>query len=176
MPPITLLQRQTSYSDDQAQKLNTARITIIVVVIIILILKIALIIYIINLWNRRQRERAARGCHCYDDMDYCCTPWWYWSSDRYCRCNQLQHVAPWQGPPNYQPGFETAPSLEGQGYHGPPGALRADASYGGTGYSYNEPTQLKPAHPRSNDGSGDLSGERLLANGGAAREERVQYG
>ena len=97
----TGLSRRDYYDDGS----STNYTTIIVVVVVIVVLKICLIIGLCYYRNKKQRERAARGCNCFNGTDYYCLPWWYWSSNNRCHCgayNNTVYNAP--PPPAYTAG------------------------------------------------------------------------
>ena len=57
------------YGDDN----SSHRTTIIIVIAVVAAIKICVIVIACHAKNRKQAERRAKGCHCDDDIDYCCT-------------------------------------------------------------------------------------------------------
>ena len=96
MPTSRILQRQ-DYNNDGT---STNATTIIIVVVVIFVIKICLIVFICYYRNKKRRERAVRGCTCFESSDYYCLPWWYWSSDRRCHCGAMNRTA-YNAPPAY---------------------------------------------------------------------------
>ena len=94
-----LAQRQSYYDNGT----STNYTTIIVVIVVILIIKICLIAFICYFRNKKKRERAARGCTCFESTDYYCLPWWYWSSDKRCHCGAMNRTI-YNAPPAYRAG------------------------------------------------------------------------
>ena len=130
--------RARQYYDDNNSGSNYT--TIIVVVVVILVIKICLIIGLCYYRNKKRAERRARGCHCFEDSDYYCLPWWYWSSDRRCHCgayNGTQYNAPQYStvsPPGYMQSLYSAVPAAETGYSNapaqPPMELKpADSAY-----------------------------------------------
>jgi len=110
----TLQQRQSTYSydddDTYESTFDTYRTTIIVIICVVLVIKIALIIWVCRKRSKVRAARKARGCHCYDDTDYYCRPWWYWGNERLCHC-----------PPQQQPyGVPLEQPQQGYGQYGQP--------------------------------------------------------
>jgi len=173
----TLFTRQNSNFDDNydstTSSFNRTRSMIIIVIAVIFALKICLLIYLCHYRNRKRAERAARGCHCYDNVDYYCLPWWYWGSDRHCRCGELQQNAwPAGVPQAYQP----VPAYPGAahpatGYYGAQREMNISEPYG---YG-NEPMEMQPTYapPQPTDSKGGLLADDRKAE--TTPEVRVQY-
>ncbi|KAK4547435.1 hypothetical protein LTR36_001091 [Oleoguttula mirabilis] len=148
MAPSILVRQSYSSGDDSSNSasstFSSTRITIIIAIAVIVALKIGLLIWLCHWRNKKRRERQARGCHCCDDMDYCCLPWWYWSSDSRCRCGQLQNNAwPAAGPRAYEPAppYSSQPHPDA-GYYA---AQREDQGNAGDAYG-SAPMELKPTY------------------------------
>jgi len=101
----TLLARQ--YYDDNGGLSKETTIIIICVAVALKIVIIASLCY----WRRTvMARRRAKDCHCYDDANHCCKPWWFWRQP--CHCGQIEPpaLAPWlivsqyqKKPQNYEP-------------------------------------------------------------------------
>lgn len=74
-------------TSDQSTQDNTpeVQVSIIVVVVVAIILKLLILLALIFFIRNKRRERAARGCKCYDKSNYRFLPW-YFLSDRHCTC------------------------------------------------------------------------------------------
>ncbi|KAF7194531.1 hypothetical protein HII31_04037, partial [Pseudocercospora fuligena] len=81
MAPTALL-----YKRDTSDNFETYRIIILVFAIIVLITSICSSIFVYRARTRMVERRKAMGCHCYDDLSVCWTPWWYWALAR-CTCD-----------------------------------------------------------------------------------------
>ncbi|EME84040.1 uncharacterized protein MYCFIDRAFT_210767 [Pseudocercospora fijiensis CIRAD86] len=83
MPPTHLLQTRDSDSDSNFE---TYRLIILIFAIIVLITSILSSIFVYRARTKMLERRKALGCHCYDDLSACWTPWWYWALAR-CTCD-----------------------------------------------------------------------------------------
>ena len=106
----TRLSRRDYYGDS-----SNNYTTIIVVVVVILVLKICLIIGVCYYRNKKRRDRAARGCTCFNDTDYYCLPWWYWSSNNRCHCGAYDRMVYNAPPPTYTGGDRYPPTQYSSG-------------------------------------------------------------
>ena len=68
---------------------HTYRVVILIVAIVLFIISITGSIYSYRWRTNMQAQRRARGCHCYDDLSPCCSPWWSWGGGR-CSCELVK--------------------------------------------------------------------------------------
>ena len=152
----TLLSRDY-YDDDNSVHSYTT--TIIIVIVVILVIKICLIIGICYWRSKKRAERRAKGCHCFDDSDYWCLPWWYWSSNSRCHCgaynngpyNSIPYTTPYNGPYNNGP---PPPAYNNPQYNvGPQSPLYSaqPAAQNGAWNANSTPFEMKPPAQGPND-------------------------
>ena len=144
--PASPIARRYYNGDDASSSSNYT--AIIVVVVVIVVIKICLICALCYWRSKKQAERAARGCHCYDNTDYYCLPWWYWSSDRHCRCGAIQatsyNASPYNAPPYNAPPFSAPPMYTELPQRASPNVNTGDWN------TYAAPDGLKPVQPTTN--------------------------
>lgn len=76
---------------------NTIHVVILVLAITASMAAICSFMCLCVARSRKQTRKQQQGCHCYDDLNTCCSPWWAWQEAR-CTCGRQMTPTPKERP------------------------------------------------------------------------------